>query len=111
VNGLVKSLRYELARTGVRVWAACPGRTVSEFTTAAGGSAKPPSWPKREPTERVVRGIVRGLDRRRAFILPTWRASLVVTLAAWLPAPVDWLLTRLGPGSSRDREISPRSAP
>ena len=27
VNGLVKSMRYELKGTGVRVWAACPGRT------------------------------------------------------------------------------------
>jgi short-subunit dehydrogenase len=46
VNGLVKSLRYELAGTGVRVCAACPGRTVSEFSEAAGrGAAKPPSWP------------------------------------------------------------------
>src|SRR5262249_14506698 len=36
VNGLVKSLRYELSGTGVRVWAACPGRTVSEFTAVAG---------------------------------------------------------------------------
>ena len=46
VNGLVKSLRYELAGTGVRVWAACPGRTMSEFSEMAGrGAAKPPSWP------------------------------------------------------------------
>jgi uncharacterized protein len=112
VNGLVKSLRYELAGTGVRVWAACPGRTVSEFSTVAkGGAASAPSWPAREPTERVVRGIIRGLDGRRAFAFPTWRAWLVVTLASWLPAPVDWLMTRFGPGSSRNRGVSPRSAP
>ena len=35
VNGLVKSLRYELRGTGVRVWAACPGRTESEFSQVA----------------------------------------------------------------------------
>ena len=112
VNGLVKSLRYELAGTGVRVWAACPGRTVSEFSeVAGGGAATAPSWPGREPTERVVRGILRGLYGRRRFVLPTWRASLVVTLARWLPGPFDWLMTLLGPGSSRKRGVSPRSAP
>ena len=112
VNGLVKSLRYELAGTGVRVWAACPGRTVSEFSEAAGrGAARPPSWPGREPTGRVVRGILRGLTGRRGFVLPTWRAWLIVTLASWLPAPFDWLMTRLGPRSSRSRGVSPRSAP
>ena len=37
VNGLVKSLRYELWGTGVRVWAACPGRTESEFRQVALG--------------------------------------------------------------------------
>jgi uncharacterized protein len=113
VNGLVKSLRYELAGTGVRVWAACPGRTVSEFSEVAGrGAAKAPSWPGREPTERVVRGIVRGLDSRRAFVLPTWRAWLVVTVASWLPGPLlDRLMTRFGPGASRSRDVSSTSAP
>ena len=37
VNGLVKSLRYELWGTGVRIWAACPGRTESEFRQVALG--------------------------------------------------------------------------
>ena len=37
VNGLVKSLSYELRGTGVRVWAACPGRTQSEFRQVALG--------------------------------------------------------------------------
>jgi len=101
VHGLVKSLRYELEGTGVRIWAACPGRTVSEFSMVAGGGeeGKAPGWPGREPTERVVRGIVRGLDGRCTFLLPTWRAWAVVTLARWLPGPVDWLMVRVGPGS------------
>ncbi len=112
VNGLVKSLCYELAGTGVRVWAACPGRTVSEFSEVAGrGAARPPSWPGREPTERVVRGILRGLAGRRGFVLPTWRAWAVVAAASWLPGPVDWLITRLGPGASRGRDVTPTSAP
>ncbi len=112
VNGLVKSLRYELAGTGVRVWAACPGRTVSEFSEVASlGAARPPSWPPREPTDRVVRGILRGLDRRRAFVFPTWRAWMVVAAATWLPGPVDWLMARRGPGASGRRAVNRTSAP
>jgi short-subunit dehydrogenase len=99
VNGLVKSLRYELWGTGVRVQAACPGRTVSEFSVVAGGTGgQAPRWPAREPTEVVVRGIVRGLESHRVFIFPTWRAWAVVILANWLPAPVDWMMRRWGPG-------------
>jgi hypothetical protein len=55
--------------------------------------------------------MLRRLDGRRAFVFPTWRAWLVVALASWFPAPVDWLMARLGPGASRKRGISPRSAP
>jgi short-subunit dehydrogenase len=104
VNGLVKSLRYELWGTGVRVWAACPGRTVSEFSeVAAGPRGKTPGWPGREPTDRVVRGIVRGLDSRRSLVFPTWRAWTVVTAASWLPGPFDWVMRRWMSGRSRDR--------
>jgi uncharacterized protein len=104
VNGLVKSLRYELRGTGVRVWAACPGRTVSEFSEVAGGNTgKAHTWPPREPTDRVVRGIVRGLDRRLGLVMPTWRAWAIVTLAHWLPIPFDWIMTRFKPTRSRVR--------
>jgi short-subunit dehydrogenase len=99
VNGLVKALRYELRGTGVRVWAACPGRTVSEFHGVA--LDRPDDAPAirsthAEPTDRVARGILRGLDRRRAFIFPTLMARLVVTAAGWLPGPLDWYLARWG---------------
>ncbi len=104
VNGLVKSLRYELSGTGVRVWAACPGRTVSEFSSVARGqTSKPRGWPGQEPTDRVVRGIVRGLDSRGGFVLPTWSAWAIVTLARWLSQPFDWLMMRYRPASFRER--------
>jgi uncharacterized protein len=104
VNGLVKSLRYELWGTGVRVWAACPGRTASEFRQVALGKqgeevGRPPGG---EPTAQVVRAIVRGLDRRSVFLLPSWRAWLVVALASWLPAPFDWIMCRWAPSSYKD---------
>src|SRR5205823_12482263 len=91
VNGLVKCLRHELRGTGVRGWAACPGRTESEFSRVAladPGATGP--VPRGEPTEKVVKGIVRGLDGRRAFVFPTWWAWGVVAFAQWLPGPFDW---------------------
>lgn len=95
VNGLVKSLRYELRGTGVQVWAACPARTESEFSQAAlgeGGVAG--RLPRGEPTDRIVRAIVRRLDRPPAFFMPSWVAWGIVTAAAWLPGPFDWFFSR-----------------
>ena len=104
VNGLVKSLRYELWGTGVSVWAACPGRTASEFRQVALGDRRGEvgRLPTGEPTAKIARAIVRGLDRRPAFLLPSWRAWVVVTLANWLPAPFDWIMCRWAPGSYKD---------
>ncbi len=98
INGLVKCVRYELRGTGVRVWAACPGRTESEFSQVAmgRGTLKGP-LPKGESTEKVVRGILRGLDRKAGFIYPTFLARALTTLAHWLPGPFDWAMERWSP--------------
>ncbi len=102
VNGLVRSLRYELRGTGVRVWAACPGRTTSEFRQVAlGGRGDATPTPPGEPTAKVVRAIVRGLDGRSAFLLPSWRAWAVVMVAHWLPGPFEWVMNHWSPGSYR----------
>lgn len=93
VNGLVKSLRYELAGTGVRVWAACPGQTESEFRQVAlDGHQSPANAWNGEPTDRVARGIVHGLDRRAPFVFPTAIPRLVSAAADWLPGPFDWFM-------------------
>jgi short-subunit dehydrogenase len=104
VNGLVKSLRYELWGSGVRVWAACPGRTQSEFRRVAlGGSAgAAASSPRGEPAEKVARAIVRGIDGHSTFLLPSWRAWLTVTLAHWLPGLLDHIMTRWTVSSLQD---------
>ena len=95
VNGLVKSMRYELQGTGVRVWAACPGRTESGFSrNALGHGGEPGLLPRGEPTARVVRSILKGLDRRCAFLVPTWTAWAGLRLAEWCPPLFDWLIVR-----------------
>jgi short-subunit dehydrogenase len=104
VNGLVKSLAFELSGTGVRVWAACPGRTESEFRQVALGGP-PPGAAKAshgEPAEKIVRSIVRGIDRRSTFLLPSWRAWAIVSLAHWLPGLFDAVMMRWTPSSYQD---------
>ncbi len=95
VNGLVRSLKYELRGTGVRIWAACPSRTTSEFSsTALGMDSRQGGLPAGEPTDRVVRAILRGLDGRPTFLLPTWTAWAALRLAGWCPPLYDWFITR-----------------
>jgi short-subunit dehydrogenase len=95
VNGLVRSVRGELKGTGVRVWAACPGRTTSEFSTVAmGASGQTYKMPKGEPTERIVRSIVKGLDGRRTFLMPSLTARVCVGMSRWCPAFFDFLVGR-----------------
>src|SRR5262249_46931477 len=102
VNGLVKSLRYELRGTGVRVWAACPGQTESEFYKSALGPGEfTGTIPRGASTERVVRSIVRGIDGRKAFLMPDFASWAAVTLAHWLPGPFEWTMARWSPGIFR----------
>jgi short-subunit dehydrogenase len=112
VNGLVKSLRYELWGTGVRVWAACPGRTASEFRQVALGDQADGLASARggEPTDKIVRSIVRGIDRRTPFLMTSWRAWTLVTVAQWLPWLFDLVMTRLGPSSRKDALAAARAA-
>jgi short-subunit dehydrogenase len=104
VNGLVRSLSYELKGSGVRVWASCPNRTESEFHAVALGESPgeaPRRAPHAEPTARVVRSIVRGLDRRSVFQFPGGSARWVVEAARLLPGPFDWFMGRWSPGHFR----------
>lgn len=97
LNGLVKSLRHELRGTGVRVWAACPSQTVSEFHATAGGRRHQTGAGAGEPTERIVANILRDVDRggaRGSGLRPSsLAASLIVAFSRWLPAPFDWAMS------------------
>ena len=100
VNGLVKSLRYELAGTGVRVWAACPGRTVSEFSAAAGGAAR----------ARLVAGTGadragRARDPPRAGRPPRLRLADLARLAGRHPGVLAPRPVRLADDPARSRFV------
>lgn len=101
VNGLVKCMRYELRGTRVRVWAACPGQTESEFARVAMGPSTTGPLPRGASTEKVVRSILRGLDRRQAFLIPNLIASAPVAAARWLPGLYDWFMSRWSPAYFR----------
>ncbi len=102
VNGLVTCLRYELRGSGVRVWAACPGQTESEFASVALGQPGGPGHRSAgAPTARIARNILKGLDRNRRFVLPSLQAKVTVALSHWLPGPFDWFMARWGPGYFR----------
>ncbi|MEW4567772.1 SDR family NAD(P)-dependent oxidoreductase [Tautonia sp. JC769] len=104
INGLVRSLRYELRGSGVRVWATCPNRTESEFHRVAMGEASGAEAgraPHAEPVDRVVRSMVRGIDGRSTFQFPGRSARWVVGVARVLPRPFDWFMDRWSPGHFR----------
>ena len=109
VNGLVKTLRYELKGSGVRVWAACPGRIRTEFRSTALGGGRTDHASPGEPVDRVARGILSGLDRRGGFLAPTPTARVILAVAHWLPGPFEWFMMRWAPGHFA-REIG-RDAP
>ena len=103
VNGLVKSLRYELAGTGVRVWAACPGRTVSEFSEVAGRGAPRPSLAG-TGADGARRAGDRARPRRPARVRPADLAGLAGRDPGLLaPRPVRLADGRVGPGVTRRR--------
>lgn len=102
VEGLVKCLRAELRGTGVRIWAARPGRTASEFNSVALGRPGAGGRKKAgEPTEKIVRNILKGLDRDRPFVLPSFKSWSTATAAHFLPGPFRWFMERWGPGLLR----------
>ncbi|MFO0958293.1 MAG: SDR family NAD(P)-dependent oxidoreductase [Isosphaeraceae bacterium] len=112
INGLVKSLRDELQGTGVRVWAACPNRTASEFHGVAldrAGDAPSIRSAYADPTDRVARGILRGIDSRRTFIYPSFSAWLVPFVAWALPWPYEWFMGRWAPRHFREEMERGRS--
>lgn len=96
VNGLVKSVRYELEGSGVSVWAACPGQTVSEFRSVAGADPTRSTGVTAESTEKVVAGIVRGIVRghSRAVLYPTWRPWFFAECERRIPWMWDRIMIR-----------------
>ena len=80
----VEALATELAGSGVRAVAACPGPTTTEFGQVAGVSAGP-RWMPRESAEGVVAATFRALERGRPRVATGRLARLTSVLAGVLP--------------------------
>ncbi|MEY9948229.1 SDR family NAD(P)-dependent oxidoreductase [Kitasatospora sp. GAS1066B] len=76
----------DLAGSGVRLLALCPGFTRTEFHQRAGmGTRNIPAWGWLS-AERVVDEALRDLARGRSLSVPSRRYKLVVAIARLLPA-------------------------
>ncbi|PYC80889.1 short-chain dehydrogenase [Streptomyces tateyamensis] len=76
----------DLAGSGVRLLALCPGFTRTEFHQRAGmGTGNIPGWAWLS-AERVVDEALRDLARGRTLSVPSKRYKLAVTVARLLPA-------------------------
>lgn len=114
VNGLVKSVRPELRGTGVRVWAACPNRTISEFHGVALDQREHAGGIRSrfaEPTDRVARGILNGLGKRKGLYFPSWLAAAVVRGVSLIPGPYEWFMGRWGRETFRKEFENGRPTP
>jgi uncharacterized protein len=88
VNDFTEGLRLELDSAGspVAVQALCPGFTYTEFHDVMGvDRGVVPEW-LWMPAEFVVEESLRGLEKRKLFVIPSWKYRAAAALSDLLPA-------------------------
>ena len=86
-----EALWAEVHDQGVTPMALCPGTTRTELFEIAGV----PGWLKKRrlhSPEKVVRGALRALERRKQYYIPGWRNYLVTMLVRTAPHLPAFLL-------------------
>jgi uncharacterized protein len=80
-----EGLARELAGTGVRVVALCPGLVRTEFQAAAGTDRVAYDRSPALPVQAVVAAGLAGLDGRKTTVIPGWRDRASVVAQRLLP--------------------------
>jgi uncharacterized protein len=87
ILNFTEALWAELRGRGVSLMAVCPGTTRTELFDVAGV----PGWLKRRPShsaEKVAKGALRALEKRKQCYIPGWRNYLVTMLVRMAPRSV-----------------------
>jgi len=100
--GFSKSLRLELAGTGVRVTVVCPSATRTEFFDVARGDIPFDRLIDRTAVspEKVARCIVKAATRNKAVVFPSWGARLLYVLDKWLDSARSQHSNQVGSNST-----------
>lgn len=104
VLSFTEALASELAGTGVRVQALCPGLTESEFHQTAGTDKVLFTRSPMMPAAEVAETSLRALERGRLRVVPGWQNRLVIGVQRFAPQAlvraVAGRLFRPGTGSA-----------
>jgi short-subunit dehydrogenase len=96
LQGFSESLRAECARDSIDLLMANPGPTDTGFEDRRLGSG--PTQPKRQTPrvspERVARAIIRGMERGRHEVIPSWPGWLLVLANRLSPRLADAIVAR-----------------
>lgn len=92
-----EALRLELddAKSPVVVQALCPGFTYTEFHDVLGVSRQALGRGWWMPADFVVEESLRGLGRRKLFVIPGWRYKLLVAVGTRLPVGLRIAMERM----------------
>lgn len=110
LRSLAGTLRSELAADGIGVLLVDLGPTQSEFWEALLAGERPPwSRGRRMPAEVAAQMIVRGIERRRAEVVPGWQARGYALAARFLPRLIDRAAARHLRAAARHDHAAPPS--
>lgn len=98
LHGLSESIRPELEKIGIDLLLAAPGSTATEFSKNVLETQGEPPWTRSGGVspEYVAELIVRGLVRRKRFIVPNRQGWWLLLANRLFPSIVDRVMRRYG---------------